>query len=224
MIHIYDLNNYAQPKYILKHASDTSGLGGHNIIRYLPLSWDLQSSSNDNQFKSKLQKCIAGSLTGMIRLWSFPQKSERFDWEIKLDSFSSKNSSSPVIDIQFLSEIGHVIAINQLGIISIFDIFNLVVQGFASESTPKYLKRLNIWEFSVHKPIKSSGSVIYPIVSFNSLSITGFDLVNIHSNRVRISTNCGLIFEYCMNTKQIELNDEDKPWLTAILTKKRKVT
>ena len=131
---------------ILKPGRDTTH-GGHTCLQYAPADWMLRPSdrSGQTELKGKHRKVnnqviITGSTTGFIRMWRFPAAPDQCAWEVRADAI---NSSVPVVDIAFLTTPGHLVTMNQRGVVTLFDIFSLESTTFSiGKGTPKVLKRL----------------------------------------------------------------------------------
>ena len=131
---------------ILKPGRDTTH-GGHTCLQYAPAEWILRPSdrSGQTELKGKHRKVnnqviIAGSTTGFIRMWRYPATPDQCAWEVRADA---TNSSVPVVDIAFLTTPGHLATLNQRGVVTLFDTFNLESTTFSiGKGTPKVLKRL----------------------------------------------------------------------------------
>jgi hypothetical protein len=190
------------------------GLGGHNILQYIPPEWYTTSSSTatSTSFTSSMvlpmQKIIAGSSSGHLRLWSFPHKKEKCEWEVKSDNIAIKQSANAVIDIVLLPTRGHILSINQNGIISEFNVMELGKVSFAVVCTPKCLRRMNMWDSN---PIHTSISGVANTIN-GSISVLPF-ITGVHYNMkknphlIYISLEDGVTIVFDLFEEKYRTND-----------------
>jgi len=234
-ITIYDLHNPEEPKLTLKTLRECTH--GNNLIRYLPVDWctDKRASINtvptttsmqsiahsqkpsiltnqppSSKPRSKIpQKLLAGSSNGWIRQWTYPSPSSRTscDWEIRADPSSSRDV--PVVDIQLLvATPGAVLIANQVGIITLYDLYDMKMATFQSSASPKCLRRLNIWN-------SMQDSYLPPLVT--GVSICG----SMHyPEYLHVSTSNSRMYMFNLFSESLEIDKFD---YVASLTRKRNV-
>lgn len=230
IVTIYDLNHPAEPKIILKTLRECHH--GNNVIRYLPKDWCMDrhtqtasastSSLHDKSIqvapnpvkplpRSKpTQKILAGSSNGWIRQWTYPSVNNRTscEWEIRADPSSSRDF--PVVDIQLLvATPGAILIANQVGIITLYDLFDLKTATFQSSASPKCLRRLNIWS-SIPE------TIILPLV-------TGIAIVGSlqYPQLLHVSTSNNHMYLYDLFSESIDIDKFD---YAASLSRKRNVS